>query len=265
MLRIASGTRTQRADDEAVEYGNGHDGLVNSNFKAVDAMISLVRVGDEESTWKRCDSDNGAARQEPEPAALDWHLLDESEKVGERHEGCCSCRPGNSCVRIERPGWVLVNQWHGRHCNVDSEARMPATARADARDLQELVPQTCYRSRTQFIERLVDIPVLQQRQAPTAQTAQESMEMSQEQFLDKVVDMPVVVQRQVLMVQTVQKTLECRVEIASRVDDLQHDRSGEPTNGGNDYREDYERHPGETLPGSAVHVGTLGRQVIVAS
>ena len=98
---------------------------------------------------------------------------------------------------------------------VDSEARMPATARADARDLQELVPQTCYRSRTQFIERLVDIPVLQQRQAPTAQTAQESMEMSQEQFLDKVVDMPVVVQRQVLMVQTVQKTLECRVEIAS--------------------------------------------------
>ena len=49
---------------------------------------------------------------------------------------------------------------------------------------------------------------MQERQVPTVQTVQKTMENSQAQFLDEVVGMPVVVQRKVPMVQRVQKTVE---------------------------------------------------------
>ena len=51
-------------------------------------------------------------------------------------------------------------------------------------------------------------PVVQQRQVPTVQTVQKTMENPQAQFLDEVVGMPVVVQRKVPMIQRVQKTVE---------------------------------------------------------
>merc|ERR1712209_380195 len=55
---------------------------------------------------------------------------------------------------------------------------------------------------------VVDIPVVQQRQVPTVQTVQKTVEVPQLQFIDKVVDIPVVAQRQIPMVQTVEKTVE---------------------------------------------------------
>ena len=96
--QTASGTRTQRAGDESIEYRNGDGGLVNDNFKVADAMTTLVRVGElqrhgmtvGESTRKRKDSKSGneAVRQDLEPKALNWYWLDEFEKVGGRLEGC---------------------------------------------------------------------------------------------------------------------------------------------------------------------------------
>ena len=54
----------------------------------------------------------------------------------------------------------------------------------------------------QFIVRAVDIPVVQQRDGP------EDRGDSRSAVLDKVVDMPIMVQRQVPMIQSVQKTVE---------------------------------------------------------
>ena len=59
-----------------------------------------------------------------------------------------------------------------------------------------------------WFNRVVDTPVVQQRQVPTVQTVQKTMENSQAQFLDEVVGMSVVVQSKVPMVQRVQKTVE---------------------------------------------------------
>ena len=44
---------------------------------------------------------------------------------------------------------------------------------------------------------IVDVPVVVQRQVPTIQTVQKTLEVSKVQFLDRVVDVPVVTQRQV--------------------------------------------------------------------
>ena len=49
----------------------------------------------------------------------------------------------------------------------------------------------------QYIDKIVDMPIVTQRQVPTIQMMQESVEVPQVQFLDRVVDVPVVMQRQV--------------------------------------------------------------------
>ena len=49
---------------------------------------------------------------------------------------------------------------------------------------------------------------MQQRQEPTVQTVQKTMENPQAHFLNEVVSMPVVVQHKVPMIQRVQKTVE---------------------------------------------------------
>ena len=84
------------------------------------------------------------------------------------------------------------------------------------------VQKTAEVPRTQFIDKVVDVPVDMQRQVQqfklcrrpwrfhrfsTVQTVQKTAEITQVQFLDKVVEMPTVVQRQVTMVQVVQKTV----------------------------------------------------------
>ena len=85
------------------------------------------------------------------------------------------------------------------------------------------VQKTAEVPRTQFIDRVVNISVVQQMQVqefklcrrplrftdsvPMVQTIQKTEEISQVQFLDKVVEMPVVEQQQVSMVQVVQKTV----------------------------------------------------------
>ena len=61
---------------------------------------------------------------------------------------------------------------------------------------------------TQFIDREMVIPVVQQRQVPTVRTTWKILEIPPVQLLDKVVNMPVAVQRQVPMVQCEQKTLK---------------------------------------------------------
>ena len=77
----------------------------------------------------------------------------------------------------------------------------------------QVVQKTVEVPLTQFVDRVVDTPVLQQRQVrtvqmvqktmenPTVQTAQKTMENPQAQFLDEVVGMPAVVQRKVPVVQ----------------------------------------------------------------
>merc|ERR1712064_178886 len=44
----------------------------------------------------------------------------------------------------------------------------------------------------QFIDKVVDIPVVAQRQIPMVQTVQKTVEIPQLQYIDKVVDVPVV-------------------------------------------------------------------------
>merc|ERR1711945_20320 len=60
----------------------------------------------------------------------------------------------------------------------------------------------------QFIDKVVDIPVVAQRQIPMVQTVQKTIEIPQLQYVDKVVDVPVVQVVQVPQVQVVEKTVE---------------------------------------------------------
>merc|ERR1712083_199712 len=57
----------------------------------------------------------------------------------------------------------------------------------------------------QYIDRVVDVPVVKQRQVPSIQKVQRTVEVPQVQYIDRVVDVPVVKQRQVPSVQVVQK------------------------------------------------------------
>ena len=59
-----------------------------------------------------------------------------------------------------------------------------------------------------FTDRVVDIPVMAQRNVPSAPRVQKIVEMSKVQFSDGHVDMPVLAQRQVPMIPNVQKTVE---------------------------------------------------------
>ena len=47
----------------------------------------------------------------------------------------------------------------------------------------------------QYIDKIVDVPIVVQRQAPTVQTVKKTVEVPQVQFLGRVVDVPVVVER----------------------------------------------------------------------
>ena len=60
----------------------------------------------------------------------------------------------------------------------------------------------------QFLDRVVDVPLVMQQQVPMIQKVQKTVEISQVQFIDRVVDVPVVMQRQVLTIQKVQKTVQ---------------------------------------------------------
>ena len=69
-----------------------------------------------------------------------------------------------------------------------------------------LTPQERVRQRT--VERTVDVPGGLQRQLPTIQTAQKTVDVQKAQCIDKVVDMPVAMLRQTLVIQRMQKTVE---------------------------------------------------------
>ena len=60
----------------------------------------------------------------------------------------------------------------------------------------------------QYIDKVVEVPGVLQRQHPAIQKVQKTVEVPQVQLIDKVVDMLVVLQRQVSMIQKVQKTVE---------------------------------------------------------
>jgi len=49
----------------------------------------------------------------------------------------------------------------------------------------------------QYIDRVVDVPVVKQRQVPSVQKVQKTVEVPQVQYIVKVVDVPVVKRRQV--------------------------------------------------------------------
>ena len=89
----------------------------------------------------------------------------------------------------------------------EADTKKTETKSADeCRDEDKAVPQNEVEvPQIRFIDRVVDIPVVQQRQVPMVQTIHKTVEIPQAQFLDKVVDMPVVVQRQVHKVQKTQE------------------------------------------------------------
>ena len=70
------------------------------------------------------------------------------------------------------------------------------------------VPKTLDSPRVQLIDKVVSIPVMAQRQVPSAPRVQKIVEMPKVQFSDGEVNMPVVAQRQVPMIPNVQKTVE---------------------------------------------------------
>merc|ERR1712084_55842 len=57
----------------------------------------------------------------------------------------------------------------------------------------------------QYIDRVVDVPVVKQRHVPSVQKVQKTVEVPQVQYIDRVVDVPVVKQRHVPAIQKVQK------------------------------------------------------------
>merc|ERR1712012_1319198 len=64
----------------------------------------------------------------------------------------------------------------------------------------QTVQKTVEVPQLQFIDKVVDIPVVAQRQIPMVQTVQKTIEIPQLQYVDKVVDVP--------EVQVVEKTVE---------------------------------------------------------
>ena len=60
----------------------------------------------------------------------------------------------------------------------------------------------------QYIDKVVDVPVVMQKQVPAIQKVQKTVEVPQVQLIDKVVDMLVVLQRHVTIIQKVQRTVE---------------------------------------------------------
>ena len=70
------------------------------------------------------------------------------------------------------------------------------------------VPKKLDSPQVQLIDKVVSIPVMAQRQVPSAPRVQKIVEMSKVQFSDEEVDMPVAAQRQVPMIPNVQKTVE---------------------------------------------------------
>merc|ERR1719284_1005822 len=72
----------------------------------------------------------------------------------------------------------------------------------------QTVQKTVEVPQLQFIDKVVDIPVVAQRQIPMVQTVQKTIEIPQLQYVDKVVDVPVVQVVQVPQVQVVEKTVE---------------------------------------------------------
>ena len=70
------------------------------------------------------------------------------------------------------------------------------------------VQKTMEGPQVQYIDKIVDVPVVAQRQVPTIQTAQKTEEVPKVQFIEQVVDVPVDMQRQDPAVQFVKKTAE---------------------------------------------------------
>ena len=70
------------------------------------------------------------------------------------------------------------------------------------------VQKTVEISHVQHTYRIVDSPVVTQRQVPTIQTVQNTVEVPMRHHLDRVVDVLVVVQRQRSMIQKVARTAE---------------------------------------------------------
>ena len=63
----------------------------------------------------------------------------------------------------------------------------------------QTVQKTVEIPQVQFLNKVVDIPVVVQRQVPMVQKVQKTLEVPQLQFIDKVVDIPVVAQREIPM------------------------------------------------------------------
>ena len=80
------------------------------------------------------------------------------------------------------------------------------------------VPKTLDSPRVQLIDKVVSIPVMAQRQVPSAPRVQKIVEMPKVQFSDGEVNMPVVAQRQVPMIPNVQKTVEVPADPVRRQD-----------------------------------------------
>ena len=65
----------------------------------------------------------------------------------------------------------------------------------------QTVQKTVEIPQVQFLDKVVDIPVVVQRQVPMVQKVQKTLEVPQLQIIDKVVDIPVVAQREIPMKQ----------------------------------------------------------------
>ena len=72
----------------------------------------------------------------------------------------------------------------------------------------QVVQKTVAIPQTQFIDRLVNVPLVTQRQVRTIQKIQKTLEIPQAKLEDELTDVPVVMQRQTSMIQKVATTAE---------------------------------------------------------
>merc|ERR1712093_912611 len=68
------------------------------------------------------------------------------------------------------------------------------------------------------IDKVVDVPVVRQRQVPSVQKVQKYVEIPQIQYVDKVIDVPMTKTIEVLSVQTVEKIVDIpQTQIVERI------------------------------------------------
>ena len=307
VLRTASGTRTQRAGDEMIEYRNGDGGLVNDNFKVADAIMPLVRVGELQShgmTVTRSHGNNVYRNWATRLPGRNWNLkhsigigwmslrrwenglkfvtlvdLGRAVSASRGLVGFTSTRPLADIARVDTEASVPAtantpepsrNQYTSRYSR-RTGIGASAVSQFEDSSMERWKVQSCNRGRYERCRRsgkpwrshkcgswtrFSRCPLWCNARYPWFRRCTEPWRFRRADDWHRKSDS----YSRSSMVECDFIPLSSRVEVASAGWTISN-MTEDPINDYNGYHEGRERHPGETLPGSTVRMGTLGRQV----